>query len=619
MLTSAIGGFNCLADWSNVGEINGVTVYRDNRTGLEWTQTLGRVQSSDWGSSARGMVAQYGFRLPTFGELQQMQRHGGFSPLQIHSTIGNYYETYDSDYLANAAVNGFQTPQKRKGSGRNWVIGVRESSDQVVVVQSTKEQQVTVSSIDSGTSQAKVKTEPVGKSAASTSTTKTTNITPVAFTETNENESSTQTDDNIPNSVVPPVLPISSGTVKSTLSSVKDALDEKIGLIRETLSESSIPSETILAKLKEKNADAAKQSAMLTAIEEGDAEMVQRIWIDVSGDIKEAGRLSRTIKLLSALDSFAEAFEDEDSFENGNFKDLRKVFDKNKLDKDADKKIKPILSSIALYVEVYEKLFAIRPTKKSKNNANAAAISAENINIPEDEVTIIIQPKQNPKEIFAIDETTFLVGKKGESFKIVTETFDNYLPKLPISEEASIVGGNSDNQFTISNPAENKESIRFSIVDKEKLTLAAGETKSYSTSASGQIKVYVNKTRVSSSRRRTTQTYQDVQTLLVKAGVTYDFQVDADKNVQLIPRPVEVTVDNTEGTTTFYLKAENKAATVEASESKVFKADDGILTIRFARSDDVNDTASIDFYQSQTCKPAILSKEGKWSLFPAKK
>ena len=116
------------AGWTNLGNVGGVQAYRDERTGLEWTVTIGQVQSSGWGAPARALVQRYGFRLPSFQELSVMSTNGGFVPLNIRRTLGQYYETSDPNILGNAAgvVPGFRTPQQRQGTGRNWVIGVRQ-------------------------------------------------------------------------------------------------------------------------------------------------------------------------------------------------------------------------------------------------------------------------------------------------------------------------------------------------------------------------------------------------------------------------------------------------------------------------------------------------------------
>jgi len=111
--------------WTNMGQVNGIQVYRDNSTGLEWTVTIGQVQSSGWGAPARSLVAKYGFRLPSFRELQVMEGNGGFRYLNINTKAFQYYETSDSNILAAGFGNGFRTPQQRQGTGTNWVIGVR--------------------------------------------------------------------------------------------------------------------------------------------------------------------------------------------------------------------------------------------------------------------------------------------------------------------------------------------------------------------------------------------------------------------------------------------------------------------------------------------------------------
>ena len=123
------------AQWTDLGKVNGVQVYRDEKTGLEWTQTIGQVQSSGWGAPARSLVSKHGFRLPSFRELQIMEANGGFRRLNINTRAQQYYETSNSSVLAAAWGNGFRTPQQRQGVGRNWVIGVRNPRlDEPIVV-----------------------------------------------------------------------------------------------------------------------------------------------------------------------------------------------------------------------------------------------------------------------------------------------------------------------------------------------------------------------------------------------------------------------------------------------------------------------------------------------------
>ncbi|MDR2439311.1 MAG: hypothetical protein LBE12_08080 [Planctomycetaceae bacterium] len=591
------------ADWTNIGTINGVQVYRDNLTGLEWTTTLGRVPSSDWGSSARGLVARYGFRLPSFHELQQMQRHGGFSHLNIHNKMGNYYETSNSRYLANAAINGFQTPQERKGTGQNWVVGVRNApAEEVIIVQETvQEQNITVTPVQvetvSATSTGNVTVTSVQSSVQTPVSSATATINPAVVC--------------VPNPVsvqIPFVLP---GTIKSTLAEIKESLKQKTEILRNTLSATTLSLETIITKMKENNVTVADQSAMITAFEEGDAATVQRIWIVVANNIKEAGQLSQAVKVISALGSFGESIE-EGEFSTDDFKDVRKTIEKSKWDKETDKTIKPVLNSITLLVGVHEQLSALRSSKATK------AAATETVTIPDENVTLIIRPEQNPKEVFAVDEHTFIVGKKGELVEAVEGTLDDFVQKPIIIDETPMTSPATENQITLSNPAENTESVRFSL-DNETKTLAVGETQSYPLPSSGAVKIYTTKTRtVSSGRRRgnQTQTYQDSQSFSVTAGITYDVRSDSEKGKIIVPRPVEITLDNRNGTMPFHLTIEDQPIIVEPSATKTFKADNGILTIQFAQSEEPNDIVSIKFYQSQTCKPAIAKNNNKWALFP---
>ena len=114
------------SQWTHTDTVNSIKVYRDERTGLEWTVTIGQVQSSGWGTPAQALVAKHGFRLPSFRELQVMESNGGFRYLNINNRAYQYYETSDSNILGNAFRNGFRTPQQRQGTGMNWVIGVRQ-------------------------------------------------------------------------------------------------------------------------------------------------------------------------------------------------------------------------------------------------------------------------------------------------------------------------------------------------------------------------------------------------------------------------------------------------------------------------------------------------------------
>ncbi len=118
---------NVDAAWLFAGNTqNGAPTYLDTNSGLTWTRTLGRVPSSQNGVTARQHLQQIGFRLPSFQELQAMHNfNNGGQILGINTGLFDYYETNNTSILGNAFGNGFQTPQKRKGVGHNWYIGVR--------------------------------------------------------------------------------------------------------------------------------------------------------------------------------------------------------------------------------------------------------------------------------------------------------------------------------------------------------------------------------------------------------------------------------------------------------------------------------------------------------------
>lgn len=109
--------------WTDMGTINGVRVYRDNASGLEWTQTLGTVPSADRGRILQ-MVAQHGFRLPTFAQLRTITQHGGHGYLDIRMGLFSYYATDNPTVLGNPHGNGFQSPQPPIAIVSH-VIGVR--------------------------------------------------------------------------------------------------------------------------------------------------------------------------------------------------------------------------------------------------------------------------------------------------------------------------------------------------------------------------------------------------------------------------------------------------------------------------------------------------------------
>ncbi|GHT45567.1 hypothetical protein FACS189454_05280 [Planctomycetales bacterium] len=405
---------------------------------------------------------------------------------------------------------------------------------------------------------------------------------------------------------------ISVGAVKPTFALVNEIQTQKIELLRDIISSDvDISNETIAAKMNAKQVKVEDQAAIITALDEKDAAAVQRLWLIATGEVSEASSLSRTVKLAAALDSFEESAEEQE-FSADDFKELRKVFDKNKLKKDADKKVKGILSSMALLMGVREQLNELRSAKTTSD-----------VRVPDEEVTLIINPKQNSKTIFAINENTFVVGKKGEEPNMIKGKLDEFIPQFPVTQADPVTSASTgNNQITLSNPQENASNIQFALGD-EKKTLAVGATQSYPVPASGQITVYTTKTRSVSSgsgRRRSgsqSQAYQDSQDFPVTAGSVYDFHSEAENGIKLVTRPIKITIDNSKNPFPFHLNVGGQAVTIAPFESKLFDGENGALSIRFAQSENPHDTASFDFNESKTYKPAISKDAGKWSLFAA--
>ncbi|MDR1485505.1 MAG: caspase family protein [Planctomycetaceae bacterium] len=120
ILSSAVN-----AGWTNTGNVNGVQVYRDNDTGLEWTVSLSRVSSF---GEARKKVARLGFRLPTHREFRSLEKNGGIRRLDIRAVWGSgfYWEASGrlvSGYGGNfKSLLGLDYPR----IGDPYAIGVRE-------------------------------------------------------------------------------------------------------------------------------------------------------------------------------------------------------------------------------------------------------------------------------------------------------------------------------------------------------------------------------------------------------------------------------------------------------------------------------------------------------------
>jgi hypothetical protein len=112
--------------WTNLGMVNGVQVFRDNATGLEWTQTIARnVRFSE----ASGTVRQYGFRLPTASEFQRALQNN----MARQSAMGYdswFFWTSDSETVMSIENPRVNPARGLLNDGTNSVRGVRNPAAQ---------------------------------------------------------------------------------------------------------------------------------------------------------------------------------------------------------------------------------------------------------------------------------------------------------------------------------------------------------------------------------------------------------------------------------------------------------------------------------------------------------
>ena len=102
-------------------------VYRDTRTNLEWTVTLGSTCSN---AQAQSLVQKYGFRLPTPCELRDVINCScGACQLCLYSGHHNAYETCDPCTLVSVR-HGRAVVKARRACSRTWVVGVRGGNGQ---------------------------------------------------------------------------------------------------------------------------------------------------------------------------------------------------------------------------------------------------------------------------------------------------------------------------------------------------------------------------------------------------------------------------------------------------------------------------------------------------------
>ena len=110
--------------WSNVGIINGVQIYRDNTTGLQWTVSLPRAENL---RLAHHQVATLGFRIPTHAEFRSLEKNGGIRQLGIDTRLntGFYWEASGGKVNGNGGNFATLFPANHLTIGAPYAIGVK--------------------------------------------------------------------------------------------------------------------------------------------------------------------------------------------------------------------------------------------------------------------------------------------------------------------------------------------------------------------------------------------------------------------------------------------------------------------------------------------------------------
>jgi uncharacterized caspase-like protein len=112
--------------WTSLGMVNGVQVFRDNSTGLEWTQTLARnVRFNE----ASNTVRLSGFRLPTPSEFQRALQNN----MARQSAMGYdswFFWTSDSETVMSIENPKVNPARGLLNDGTNSVRGVRNPAAQ---------------------------------------------------------------------------------------------------------------------------------------------------------------------------------------------------------------------------------------------------------------------------------------------------------------------------------------------------------------------------------------------------------------------------------------------------------------------------------------------------------
>lgn len=122
------------AGWIKVQD-SPITIYRDTRTGLEWSVTLDSADNDH--EYALSLVRKYGLRLPTWDELRDVvNNNDAVDQLNMKDGFLDLYETENPKVLAGASGGGIQTKRPRQPLiTQTWILGVRNGNSTAPQVQ----------------------------------------------------------------------------------------------------------------------------------------------------------------------------------------------------------------------------------------------------------------------------------------------------------------------------------------------------------------------------------------------------------------------------------------------------------------------------------------------------
>jgi len=525
--------------------------------------------------------------------------------------IANRYVQSLSQRVSAAELRTIKEQVRQTGSPDGWQGGRSVSSTTPVTVTSgTAEPVVTVTSSSGGTVS-----------------------TPSEVTVTSSSGVSESGERSVwfpPNLTVPVISFVPPQMIKTLWKEIYETLQFQVEQIREILSETDVTSEVLAAQLKEKGAKPEQLTELVLALENGEASAVSRIWITAGGDPAEASKIARIVGLVSLLEGIEDSIEEQEISVN-DLRNFKRALDKAKLNKETEKAIKSSLGTLENLLKAME-LYQNRPKNEPRND----------MFVPDGNVLLLLHPKMPGGLVMALDENVFVAGThgikknhaakdeeekdeeekaedndEGDHLKALEGSLENYIAAFPLSQATPVVSGTASGQFTLKNTG--TDALDFT-VGQSKHTLASGETESYAFPVSGKIEFSVTKTRnTSSGGRRSTarqQNYQDKQEMPIAKGITYDCAVESG-TVTLSPQPVEITLDNSLNPYPFYVvEGEGQPVEVLPGETQIIGTAKGIVTVRFARSENPGDFAVYEFTKTDTYKPAIQEVDGKWSLFP---